>query len=179
LFAWSLLGFGLLFALLGNRWSPDEYALVLTPQQAMAMFGPAVVGSAFLLALVLWAVALSGSAVQSQLKRILVRGLLVSVPGYAVACTLIGAMHVLTQLALGSPLSVAKEGFARLTLPFVLRCLVSTACDVGLVAFLAWRYLPRLHASRDSLPAKLVLVLTVSVPLRVILALLVISFWPH
>ncbi|HVY30002.1 MAG TPA: hypothetical protein VHB79_25770 [Polyangiaceae bacterium] len=178
LFAWSLLGFAFLFSLLGNHWSQSEYALSWIPQHAVGMFGPVVVGSAFLLALVLWAVPLSGALLQSQLKRILFRGLMVSVPGYAVACALVVAVQVLMQVALGAPLSAARDGLARLSLSFLYRGLVSTACDVGLVAFLAWRFLPRLHASRDSLPAKLVLVLTVSAPLRVTLALVVTSLWP-
>jgi len=162
LFAWSLLGFGLLFAALGAPWIQSGQALA---GNAVRMFAPAAVGSALLLALVLWARPLSRPQLQSDLKRILTRGCLVSLPGY-----LIVALLMLLAGALQSAV------FANLTVRLVLLGLVSTAFDVGLVVVLAGRFLPKLQLVRASLPAKLVLVLTVTVPLRVTLALIVASF---
>lgn len=164
LFAWSLLGFGLLFGLLGGPWIPSAQALAWN---AVRMYAPAAVGSALLLALVLWAQPLSPSRMQGDLKRILTRGCLVSLPGYLIVA-------LLTLLLDGLRASV----FANLTAQLVGLGLVSTAVDVGLVVVLAWRFLPKLQLLRASLPAKLVVVLTVTVPLRVTLALIVASLLP-
>lgn len=163
LFAWSLLGFGVLFGALGGPWFAGEQVLTAN---AVRMYAPAAVGSALLLALVLWAQPLSTTQVESDLKRILTRGVLVALPGYLLVSLL--------MLALGLSSSV----FAKLTAPLVALGLVSTAFDAALVVVLAWRYLPKLQLVRASLPAKLALVLTVTVPLRATLALVVSSFLP-
>jgi hypothetical protein len=164
LFAWSLLGFGLLFAALGGPWIQSGQALAWN---AVRMFAPAAVGSAFLLALVLWAHPLSLLQLQNDLMRILTRGCLVSLPGYLMAALL--------MLVAGAWQS---HVFANLTPRLVGLGLVSTAFDVALIVVLARRFLPKLQLLRVSLPAKLVIVLTVTVPLRVTLALIVASFMP-
>lgn len=187
LFALSVVGFGALagagttlqFMLaVGERFGGREYAAHVLLLSAVRSLAPAVVGSALLLALVLWARALTSQQLLADLRRILVRGLLVAVPGYGVAALVSVVTGAALALAFGQPLAIFQKGMSVLSWVDPGVGLVNTALDAALVVVLAWRYLPKLHLLRASLPAKLALVLTVTVPLRVTLALVVASILP-
>jgi hypothetical protein len=171
LFAWSLLGMtAVLGACSGLLLRGSDYPLIVFVSLAVRSVPPAAVGTALLPALVLWAQALPPGRVDSDLRRILIRGAAISLPAHFVALLLL----LLIGVALGiAPLSAA---FASLAARHVGSGLVSTACDVVLVAFLAFRYLVRLRAFPLSLPAKLALVIGITTPARAALALLVAQF---
>jgi hypothetical protein len=156
----------------GTKFGGREYAsfaLVLNVARSLA---PAAVGSALALALVLWAHPLSASEVAAELRRILLRGLAIAVPSYLAAGAIAIAGGFLVATAFRQTPSVFGQGFGVVGWADLAVGLVSTALDAALIAFLAWRFLARLQAGRSSLPAKLILVLTVTVPLRATVALL-------
>jgi hypothetical protein len=187
LLAWSVVGFGALagsgttlqFMLaVGERFGGREYAAHVLLMSAVRSLAPAAVGSALLLALVLWARALTSQQLLADLRRILVRGLLAAVPGYVLAAVVAVVTGAALALAFGQPLAIFRNGMSVLNVVDLGVGVVNTAFDAALVVALAWRYLPKLQLLRASLPAKLALVLTVTAPLRVTLALVVASFWP-
>jgi hypothetical protein len=175
LFALSLVGFATLLALLGSFGAHDDYRFYVFLWQTLRALAPAAVGSAFLLALVLWGQPLPAPKFAAEFRRILLRGAMISLPGYFLASLLAIAIGALANFSMGLSLSGAQKAIATVNAWGLLLGLVSTACDAGLVVVLALRFAARLHAQRGSLPAKLVLVLTVTVPIRVTLALLLTS----
>ena len=178
LFALSVLGISALLGLLGSIGFGSERAFQAFAENAVRALAPAAVGSALLLALVLWAQPLTLAGVNAELRRILLRGACVAMPGYVVACSLALLVGGSMSAAFGLPFAGLKTALVSLAGRGLLLGFVSTACDCGLVVVLAWRLAARLHALRASLPAKLVLVLTVTVPLRVTLALMLASLLP-
>lgn len=138
---------------------------VLGPSLAGAT-APAASGSALLLALVLWAHPLRPAALEAELLRTCKRAALVALPGYLLAFAVCAAI--------GLGLLAARLGAARISGPspadFALGALAA-ALDSGLGLALAWRFLRRLQATKLSLAGKLIVVLTVTVPLRATLAL--------
>jgi hypothetical protein len=159
--AWTALQFhldGTTFSATGLPWYSFARA---TP--------PAATGSALLLALVLWAQPLTAAALQADLKRMLTRALLVTIPGYVVAAVV--------SLAIGYAFLHAY-GLRRLgVMDFVVGA-AGALLDGALCVFLAWRFLARLRGARLSLPAKLAVVLTVTVPLRAMCGLIFASWLP-
>lgn len=131
---------------------------------------PAASGSALLLALLLWAHPLRPAALQVELPRIAKRAAAVALPGYVAA----------TGVALLSGLALVRvwlgpRGVSGLSpRDFVVGALFA-ALDGALLLALAWRFLPRLQASRLSLPAQLSVAIAVTVPLRATAALLAAS----
>lgn len=131
---------------------------------------PATNGSALMIALVLWVHPLAGSAAALELPRVLKRAALLSIPGFGVAALLSwAASSALGIVVLDIPahafsvsaLRAWNVGFG----------VVATLLDAALVLLAAWRFLPRLHAARLSLPAELVVSWTVLFPLRAFLGL--------
>lgn len=135
-------------------------------RSALRSLGGAATGSALLLALVLWAHPLPAPRVQQELRKVLVRGLLATLPGFVAAVVVAAALGALLALVFGRAASLA------FTPTDVLTGALLALIDAGLIVLLAGRFLPRLSTSGMSLPAKLVLVLTVSVALRASLGLL-------
>jgi hypothetical protein len=138
---------------------------------------PAANGSALLVALVLWADPLPAAQLQRELPAILKRVGFVCLPGFTVAALLSWAaawalgvswLELPARSLSASLLSRADVGFA----------LLASLVDAALIAFAAWRGLPRLQAARFSLPAKLVLSWTVLFPVRAMLGLVLESVLP-
>ena len=154
---------------LGGR-DCSSLVLVLSVVRSLA---PAASGSALLLALVLWAHPLTASQLQADLRRILTRALVVSAPGYAVGGIVAVAAGFAVASGFGQPWANLKRGFGVVGAADFGVGLLATLVDAALIVFLAWRYLARLQAGRMSLPAKLIVVVTFSVGLRVTVALLV------
>ncbi len=148
--------------------APGTQTVFPLAQSAVRSLGAAASGSALLLALVLWAHPLSAPRLQQDLRKILTRGLLVTLPGFLVAALLATAIGALVIAASGRSTGGAFE----LTSTDVLAGALVAVLDAGLILFLSARLLPRLSQSGFSLPAKLVLALTVSVALRATLGLL-------
>ncbi|MDF3066348.1 MAG: hypothetical protein K0R38_1949 [Polyangiaceae bacterium] len=131
---------------------------------------PAASGSALLLAFVVWAHPLAPGLLSADLPRTTRRAAAVALPGYLLSVgvsLLAGALLV----------SAVRGGAGHFTLP--LRELAVgagfAALDGALILALAWRFLPRLSRSRLSLPGTLSLVVAVTVPLRVTVALVAAS----
>src|SRR6201999_658046 len=95
--------------------------------------------------------------VSADLRRILRRALLVSVPGYFVAGAVAIVAGYLVATAMGQPGSILRRGCSASMGNDVARGLANTACDVALIVFLAHRYLARVQVGISSLPAKLIL----------------------
>jgi hypothetical protein len=162
----------------GTKFGGREYASFVLALSVARSLAPAAVGSALLLALVLWAHPLAPQVVVADTQRILRRASALALPGYFAAAAVALACGFAVALAFGQPPSVFETGFGVLAWGDVAVGLASTALDAALVVFLAWRFLGRLQAGRSSLPAKLILVLTVTVPLRATVALLFSMFLP-
>lgn len=137
---------------------------------------PAASGSALLLALVLWAHPLSLRDLQSDQPRILRRAAAVALPGYMVAALTAAVasamvlLGVFGQAAAFAPSVVTWRDFGAGG--------IATVTDTLLILFLAHRYLGRLQAGGMSLPAKLIIVVTVTVGLRASVGLVVSSLAP-
>jgi hypothetical protein len=177
LFAISVCAFAALLGGLATVFGGDNAASLLVDSVVRSL-SPAAVGSALLLALVMWAHPLPLAALAGELRRILRRALMLALPGYLVAALIAVVAGIVVVVALGrAPVSLQKS-FATLRGRDFGLGFVNTACDAGLIVFLAQRYLVRMQAGRMSLPAKLVMVLTVSVPLRATVALLLSLLLP-
>lgn len=145
-------------------------------RDALRTLAPAASGSALLLALVLWAHPLAAHAVQEDRRRILRRAAAVALPGYLVAA--------LTTITVGLSLLLGAFGQKSTIIGFGSGILswrdfwtggTTTVGDTLLILFLAQRYGVRLQAGALSLPAKLIIVVTVTVGLRVTVALILSS----
>jgi hypothetical protein len=140
---------------------------------------PMAAGSALLLALALWADALPAVGFAQELDRGLKRALVLAAPGYALSALIgVGVCFVVAAALAGQ----SGAGFAgwltqatRLDLGMGLSF---TLLDTLLLLLLARRYAPRLRAMPASLPAKLIVIVTVTVPLRATLALFLAPFMP-
>jgi hypothetical protein len=138
---------------------------------------PAASGSAVLLALVLWAHPLPPSSVQAELPDILKLIGVVCLPGLLVAALLSWA----ASWSLGAKLlELPASAFsaAALSRADVAFALLATLVDAAVIAFAAFRGLFRMQAARFSLPAKLVLSLTVLFPVRSVVGLVLESLLP-
>lgn len=178
LFALSVVGFAALLGLLGSYGCNDAERFYVFVANTLRSLAPGAVGSAFLLALVLWAQPLAAAELAGDLRRILWRGALVSLPGYLLASLVALGVGALANAVFGLALPAVQAALGSLTARSLLLGVVSTAGDAGLIVVLAWRFAARLQALRASLPAKLVLVLSVTVPIRVSFALLLASLLP-
>jgi hypothetical protein len=157
----------------GDRLGGSYYSSLVLVLSVVRSLAPAANGSALLLALVLWAHPLSPGQLQADLRRILTRALVVSGPGYVVGGVVAVAAGFAVASGFGQPWAKLKHGFGVAGPADFGFGLLATLLDAALIVFLAWRYLARLQAGRMSLPAKLIVVVTFSVGLRVTLALLV------
>jgi len=142
----------------------------------LRVLAPATSGSALLLALVLWAHPLSAREVQDDRRRILRRAAAVALPGYLVAA-IVGIVVGLSLLIglFQQGLGILGLGSSVVTWRDVWTGGTTTAGDTLLILFLAQRYAVRLQAGGMSLPAKLILVVTVTVGLRATVALVLAS----
>jgi len=140
---------------------------------ALRSTGPAINGTALLLALLLWAHPLPVAVLAEQLPRILKRGLLVSAPGVVVAALVILGASFVTGLALfGLPAGYVKTATEAVNRSDFAACLLATLADALLVTLLAWRALVPLQKKGFSLPAKLAIALPVTFVLRSLVGLL-------
>jgi hypothetical protein len=162
------------FAALIGGWTSLQFMLeprlgLHTPllSSLLRASSPAASGTALLLALVLWAQPLSPSALRGELPRVLERAVLVTVPGYLASALLATAAAWAVARAFGFGFTLAG-----LRLSWLAFGAGAALLDTALAVFLAWRFLARLRAGRMSLPAQLILVLTVTVPLRATVALI-------
>ena len=139
---------------------------------------PMAAGSALLLALTLWSEALPQVSLPRELDRATKQALALALPGYFFAALLaVGANFAVAAVAgvPSRPLGAALAQVARQDLGVGLGC---TLLDTGLIVLLARRFAVRLRATNASLPAKLIVIVTVTVPLRATLALLCAPFLP-
>ncbi len=140
---------------------------------------PMAAGSALLLALVLWAEALTPARLAQQLEHGLKRALSLALPGYLSAAAVALGVCFAMALALLAPRSGRfGDWLADLSRSDVTAGLAFTLFDSALIGVLAWRYAVRLRAMPMSLPAKLIVVVTVTVPLRATLAFVAAPFLP-
>lgn len=171
----ALLGVGTALQFLlsvGAKFGLGDYASRVLVLSVVRSSASAVTGSALLLALVLWAHPLTVAQLHADLRRILTRGLLVSGPGYAVGGGVAIAAGFAVASGFGQPWANLVRGLRVVGPADFAVGLLATLVDAALITFLAWRYLARLQAGRMSLPAKLIVVVTFSVGLRVTVALL-------
>jgi hypothetical protein len=131
---------------------------------------PAASGTALAVALVLWASRRRPAELRAELGRALARGAAVALPGYFAAA----ASSLVVGVAVVS-VSRGMPGSPTVALPWLGVGAVATAVDSGLVLGLAFRFLPRLHGARLSLPGALSVVLAVTVPVRATAGLVVSS----
>lgn len=156
-----------------GKFGGHEYMMRVVLLSAVRSLAPGVAGSALMIAYVVWAHPLSAAALQAELPRFLKRGMAVSGPGYAVAAAVaIGVGFLTAHFGFAVPWDLAGQSFARLARGDVAAGLLFTLFDAALIVFLAWRYLPKLQASRQSLPMKLVLAWTFGTGLRLTVGLL-------
>ena len=140
---------------------------------------PMASGTALLLALTLWAHPLSQAALQADLKRILRRAAMVAGPGYLLASAVaLAACFGMSVLILGQSWAGFRGWLAVVGWQDLAVGAAATLLDTALIAFLTWRYAPKLRAARLSLPVTLIVVLTVTVPLRATVALIFSTFAP-
>lgn len=157
---------------IGERFGGRDYSSLVLVLSVVRSLAPAASGSALLLALVLWAHPLLPNQLQADLRRILTRALVVSGPGYVIGGLVAIAAGFAVASGFGQPWAKLKHGFSVVGAADFGVGLLATLVDAALIVFLAWRYLARLQAGRMSLPAKLIVVVTFSVGLRVTVALL-------
>jgi hypothetical protein len=140
---------------------------------------PMAAGSALLLALALWSEAQPPASLPRELEHGLKRALAAALPGYLLAVTLAFAACFAVALLLGS---ARPSGFAgwlgELTPRDLGGGLALTLLDTALILLLARRFAVRLRAFPSSLPFKLIVIVTVTVPLRATLALVGASLLP-
>jgi len=134
---------------------------------------PMACGSALLLALVSWLQPLSASALQADLNRVTRRACAISGPGYLLAASLAIAVGFVVSLGFEPQNPAGFSGWVALV---GWRDLAvgagATLLDTALIIVLGRRYAERLRAGASSLPAKLIIVVTVTVPLRATVALI-------
>jgi hypothetical protein len=136
-------------------------------------------GSTLTLALVLWAHALPVLVLREELPTILKRGLLLSIPAYLLSFVASGAVcFAILCGVFGRPARDFTAGLAMLSVSSVALGALATVLDAALISFVAWRLLPSLLAQRLSLPGKLVLAITVLLPLRAMFGLVLESLLP-
>jgi hypothetical protein len=134
---------------------------------------PMACGSALLLALVLWLQPLSASALRADLNRITRRACFVSAPGYLVAAGLvIVACFAVSSLFPRHDSGGFAGSLSLLRWQDVAVGAGATLLDTALIVGLGRRYAERLRAGASSLPAKLIIIVTVTVPLRATVALI-------
>lgn len=155
-----------------DRYGARAFAAIVLVLNVVRSLAPAASGSALLLALVLWAHPLPPGALQLDLRRVLTRALILSGPGYLVGGIVAVAAGFAVASSFGLPWATLQLGFGAVGPADFAVGLLATLVDAALIVFLAWRYLHRLQAARMSLPAKLIVVVTFSVGLRVTVALL-------
>jgi hypothetical protein len=174
----ALIGAGTMLEFLlsvGDRYGARAFAGLVLVLNVVRSLAPAASGSALLLALVLWAHPLPPGQLQLDLRRILVRALVVSGPGYLVGVIVAVAGGFAVASSFGLPWATLQPGFGAVGPADFGVGLLATLVDAALIVFLAWRYLDRLQAARMSLPAKLIVVVTVTVGLRATVALILSS----
>jgi len=167
------MGFGL------RKFGGHEYIMRVVALSSVRSVAPGVAGSALLLAFVVWAHPLPAAQLQAELPRFLKRGLLLSLPGYVVAMAIaVGVALVVCHLLFGVPWAAGRVALGSLRPSDWVAGALSTLVDAGLIALLAWRYLPRLQLGRASLPMKLVIAWTFGTGLRMTVGLLLSMFLP-
>jgi len=180
LYAWSVLAFGalvggvtalqLMFSAARNL---RFYASQLLAHGAARSGAAAACGSGLLLALVLWAHPLREPELREDLRRILRRALAVCAPGYLLALVAaLAAAFPVAALGLGQTAELFFRGLGVIGWRDLAVGGCGTLLDTLLILFLARRYAARLQAGRMSLPEKLIVVVTVTVPLRATLGLI-------
>jgi hypothetical protein len=162
-----------------QKFGGAEYLMRVVILSVARSLAPGVTGSALLVAFVVWAHPLPVSQLQAELPRFIKRGLLVTLPGYAVALAVGVAVGLLVAgLAFGVPWDAGRSALGSILPTDLAAGALSALADAGLIVFLAWRYLARLQAGRSSLPMKLVLAWTFGTGLRITLGLVVSLLLP-
>jgi hypothetical protein len=173
----AVIGAGTSLPYLLDRSHAGSHALILL--SVLRSAAPMAAGSGLLLALVLWMDPLSRGGLAAELSRNLRRACAVAGPGYVVAVGVaLTACFAVSAAVLGQTWG-GFQGWLALLAPrdFGIGAL-ATLLDTALIVLLARRYAIRLQSAGLSLPAKLIVVLTVTVPLRATVALILSSFLP-
>ncbi|MES1189354.1 MAG: ABC transporter permease [Myxococcales bacterium] len=167
------MGFGL------QKFGGQEYILRVVALSCVRSVGPGVAGSALLLSFVVAAHPWPAAQLQAQLVGFVKRGALLTLPGFALAvATALGVALVLCHALFAVPWAAGPAALGSVERNDWLAGTVSALADAALIAFLAWRYLPRLQAGRSSLPMKLVIAWTFGTGLRMTVGLLVSMLLP-
>src|SRR6187402_2514436 len=95
----------------GDRYGARAFAAIVLVLNVVRSLAPAASGSALLLALVLWAHPLRSGELQLDLRRILVRALVVSGPGYLVGVIVAVAAGFAVASGFGLPWATLQLGF--------------------------------------------------------------------
>lgn len=140
---------------------------------------PMAAGTALLLALALWTEGLPLARLADLLDAALRRTLSLALPGYFSSIVIgFAACAAVAAAATGLGPSGWQAWLGAVERGDVVAGLASTLLDTALILLLARRYAARLRSMPISLPAKLIVIVTVTVPLRATLALIVAPFLP-
>jgi hypothetical protein len=140
---------------------------------------PMAAGSALLLALALWGEALPLASLSGRLEPSLRRALSLALPGYLSSVAVgIGVCAAVAAAVTGLGPSGLGAWLGGVSRADVAAGLAFTLLDSVLILLLARRYAVRLRSAPISLPAKLIVIVTVTVPLRATLALIFAPFLP-
>jgi hypothetical protein len=146
---------------------------------ALRSAAPMASGSALLLALVLWAHPLQPDALRAEINAGSKRALALVAPGYGLSASVGLAVCFAVAKALGGQTFTGfRNGLSQLAWADLAVGLTATLFDTALILWLARRYGARLQSFPMSLPAKLIVVVTVTVPLRATVALIFASLLP-
>lgn len=161
---------------LAAREPVQRYAAQFLFHDTIRTLAPAASGSALLLALLLWAHPLAPRELQASQGRVLRWAAAVALPGYLVAgVTAVVAGFVVLLGVFRQPRMMLGFGSSVVTGWDFWTGSLATVTDTLLILFLAQRYLGRLQAGGMSLPAKLIIVVTVTVGLRASVGLVLSS----
>ena len=154
----------------------QRYASQFLFRDTLRTLAPAASGSALLLALLLWAHPLAPRDLQAGQRRVLRWAAAVALPGYllALVTTVVAGLLVLLGI-FRQPAAVVAFGSSVVTGWDLWTGGLATVTDTLLILFLTQRYLGRLQAGGMSLPAKLIIVVTVTVGLRASVGLVLAS----
>lgn len=159
----------------GRRFGGDSLILV----SLLRSLAPMAAGSALLLALALWAESSTPANLARDLERALKRALPLALPGFAASVAVaFGVCFAMAAALLGSGKSGPGKWLADIRREDVAAGLAFALLDTALIWVLARRFAVRLRSTPISLPAKLIVIVTVTVPLRATLALIFAPLMP-
>lgn len=154
------------------KFGGQEYLWRVALLAALRSYGPAVNGSALLLALLIWSQSLTPGALTLELPGKLKRGLLLSLLGYpAAVLLLLGVSLPIAAGVFAMPLGMLPAALRLVTAGDIALGYLSALVDALVICFVAWRGLPALHRTRLSLPARIAVAWPVLFVIRSVIGL--------